>query len=244
MVSGTATSTVLGPPIRPQPLSNNSAAALAAAGTDRPDLPASRTCPSRVEPASVIRSDRMRRRAPRVATPGESEVRRWVAPPGGWPGRGQNSAPRRLPASSVGADAPEDGLGADRTPRRAGRLRLRGWRRPEDGLGADRTPRPGNLRPPLRGFRWAYEGRPVVRTWGCRREGFRGSCDAAGAVDFLASAGKDQCREGEGPGRAWAHAAGGIRGRCAALRGVALGRKGAHRAPAPRAGGSGGRPPG
>src|SRR5215813_2263929 len=42
MLSGTATRTVLGPPMRPQPLASKSTTAPAAARIDRPDAPANR----------------------------------------------------------------------------------------------------------------------------------------------------------------------------------------------------------
>jgi len=42
IVSGTAAKTVLGPPIRPQPLTKRSAAVAATAGIHRPDMPANR----------------------------------------------------------------------------------------------------------------------------------------------------------------------------------------------------------
>jgi hypothetical protein len=61
MLSGTATRTVLGPPIRPQPLTKRSAAVAATAGTHRPDIPANRrTRQSCLTLTRPIRSDRMR----------------------------------------------------------------------------------------------------------------------------------------------------------------------------------------
>src|SRR5215467_773205 len=98
MLLGTATRTVLGPPIRPQPLTKRRATVAANAGTHRPDMPATRrTRQSCLALTSPTRSDRMRRR--HLAWPPSPKLRPWQG------------------------------------------------RRPEDGLGADRTPRPGNLRP-------------------------------------------------------------------------------------------------
>src|SRR5579859_1931899 len=72
MASGTAARTVLGPPIKLQPLRRTSAAA-AATGTEWPDIRANRrTRPSCLEPARPVRSDRMRTPGLQVPTLGES----------------------------------------------------------------------------------------------------------------------------------------------------------------------------
>ncbi len=76
MLLGTATRTVLGPPMSPQPLVSKSATAPAAARIDRPDAPANRrTRQSCRSPEPPIRSDLMRTGRSRVPLRGKQFIR-------------------------------------------------------------------------------------------------------------------------------------------------------------------------
>ena len=177
MLSGTATRTVLGPPMRPQPVVSKSTTAPAAARIDRPDAPANRrTRQSCLSPACPIGSDLMRTRGPRChsresnARPARNRQQRRRAEPGGVRGPGLGTAGRReSPVADVNQRERRSGVRGPRGLGTAGRREARWPTSPSANAGAGR----------VRAHR-AWVLRPTRNPWptsasaNARAGGFRG----------------------------------------------------------------------